>query len=92
LRVSGIHGKCPLTWDDGGCETIQNPKSEGTLLMRSSHSLDAVGVTFDDGHLVANAGLIHTATLAEHLGLKGLFEEYVDLGSAAGPPTWAKRR
>ncbi len=52
--------------------------------MRSSHSLDAVGVTFDDGHLVANAGLIHTATLAEHLGLKGLFEEHVDLGSAAG--------
>jgi len=52
--------------------------------MRSSHSLDAVGVTFDDGHLVANAGLIQTATLAEHLGLKGLFEEYVDLGSAVG--------
>ena len=52
--------------------------------MRSSHSLDAVGVTFDDEHLVANAGLIQTATLAEHLGLKGLFEEYVDLGSAVG--------
>ena len=52
--------------------------------MRSSHSLDAVGVTFDYEHLVANAGLIQTATLAEHLGLKGLFEEYVDLGSAAG--------
>jgi len=52
--------------------------------MRSSHSLDAIGVTFDDEHLVANAGLIHTATLAEHLGLKGLFEEHVDLGSAAG--------
>ena len=52
--------------------------------MRSSHSLDAVGVTFDDERLVANAGLIQTATLAEHLGLMGLFEEYVDLGSAVG--------
>jgi len=52
--------------------------------MRSSHSLDAIGVTFDDEHLVANAGLIQPATLAEHLGLKGLFQEYVDLGSAAG--------
>ncbi len=61
-----------------------NPESEGTFLMRSSHSLDAVGVTFDDDHLVANAGLIQTATLAQHLGLKGLFDTYVDLGSAAG--------
>ena len=52
--------------------------------MRSSHSLDAIGVTFDDEHLVANAGLIQPATLAEHLGLKSLFQEYVDLGSAAG--------
>ena len=52
--------------------------------MRSSHSLDAVAVTFDDDHLVANAGLIQTATLAQHLGLKGLFDDYVDLGSAAG--------
>ncbi len=61
-----------------------NPESEGTFLMRSSHSLDAVAVTFDDDHLVANAGLIQTATLAQHLGLKGLFDDYVDLGSAAG--------
>src|SRR5580693_3380136 len=46
----------------------------------SSHSLDRVRVTFDDDHAVAHAGLIQPATLAEHLGLRELFDEYVDLG------------
>jgi len=61
-----------------------NPTSEGTFLMRSSHSLDAVGVIFDDEHLVANAGLIQPATLAQHLGLRELFDDRVDLGDAVG--------
>jgi hypothetical protein len=52
--------------------------------MSSSHSLDALGVTFDDEHAVANAGLIASATLAQHLGLRELFDEFVDLGDAAG--------
>ena len=52
--------------------------------MRSSHSLDAVGVIFDDEHLVANAGLIQPATLAQHLGLRELFNGRVDLGDAPG--------
>ena len=37
--------------------------------MRSLHTLDRVEVIFDDEHLVADAGLILPATLAEHLGL-----------------------
>src|SRR5487761_1726792 len=52
--------------------------------MRSSHSLDGTGVTFDDDRLVANAGLIAPATLAQHLGLRELFDEHVDLGDAPG--------
>lgn len=52
--------------------------------MRSSHTLDATAVTFDDGHLVADAGLIQPATLAQHLGLRGLYDTHVDLGTAAG--------
>ncbi len=56
-----------------------NPESEGTFLMRSSHSLDAIGVTFDDEHAVANAGLILPATLAQHLGLRALFDDHVDI-------------
>lgn len=52
--------------------------------MRSSHSLDAIGVTFDDEHLVADAGLIQPATLAQHLGLRGSFDTRVDLGAAPG--------
>ena len=52
--------------------------------MRSSHSLDAIAVTFDDERLVADAGLILPATLAQHLGLKELFDDHVDLGDAPG--------
>jgi hypothetical protein len=53
--------------------------------MRSScHSLDRLGVTFDDERLVANAGLIAPASLSQHLGLLELFDQRVDLGTAPG--------
>lgn len=52
--------------------------------MQSSHSLDALDVTFDDERLVADAGLIQSATLAQHLGLRELFDTHVDLGDAPG--------
>jgi hypothetical protein len=52
--------------------------------MRSSHSLDRLDVTFDDEHAVAGAGLVLPATLAQHLGLRGLIDECVDLGDAPG--------
>jgi hypothetical protein len=52
--------------------------------MRFCHSLDRREVTFDDDHLVANAGLMLPATLAQHLGLLELFDEHVDLGDAPG--------
>jgi hypothetical protein len=53
-------------------------------MRQSCHSLDVLDVTFDDEHAVANAGLIAPATLAQHLGLCELFDEYVDLGDAPG--------
>jgi hypothetical protein len=46
--------------------------------------LDRIGVTFDDERLVANAGLIAPASVAQHLSLKELFDQRVDLGDAAG--------
>jgi Transposase DDE domain group 1 len=52
--------------------------------MSSSHTLDAIEVTFDDERLIADAGLIQPATLAQHLGLRDLFDTHVDLGDAAG--------
>src|SRR5680860_562303 len=52
--------------------------------MQSSRSLDRLSATFDDDHAVANAGLLLSATLAQHLGLKDLFNEHVDLGSMPG--------
>jgi hypothetical protein len=52
--------------------------------MRSCHSLDRFDVTFDDEHLVANAGLMLPATLAQHLGVGELLDRHVDLGDAPG--------
>ncbi len=52
--------------------------------MRSSHTLDRLGVAFDDARLVADAGLLLPATLAAHLGLRELVEAQLDLGAAAG--------
>lgn len=53
--------------------------------MRASRSLDTVAVIFDDDNLVANAGLILPATLAQHLDLQGLINSKVHLpDSSAG--------
>src|SRR5437773_7751921 len=45
---------------------------------------DSVAVEFDDERLIANAGLLLTATLSERLGLERLVDETVDLGERAG--------
>ncbi|MGH2512699.1 MAG: IS1380 family transposase [Candidatus Limnocylindrales bacterium] len=52
--------------------------------MRSSHSLDRLDTAFDDDRLVADAGLLLPATLAQHLDLKGLVDEHLDLGDKPG--------
>lgn len=52
--------------------------------MPSSHTLDRVAVTFDDDHAVANAGLLLTASLAQHLGLERLADEVVRLDGRPG--------
>src|SRR2546429_2390694 len=53
-------------------------------MRESCHSLDRLAVTFDDDHAVANAGMILPATLAQQLGMRELFDRYVDLGDAPG--------
>ena len=45
---------------------------------------DRINVAFDDRRLVANAGLLLPATLAQHLGLGELLDNHVDLGNAPG--------
>jgi Transposase DDE domain group 1 len=52
--------------------------------MRSLHTLDRLDVIFDDEHLVADAGLVLPATLAQHLELRELIDDSVDLGDAPG--------
>jgi hypothetical protein len=60
--------------------------------MRSSHTLDALAVQFDDVNLVANAGLVLPATLAQHLGLEALYRKHVRLRTPRAVPTPASRR
>ena len=45
---------------------------------------DRIQIAFDDHRLVANAGLILPVTLAQHLGLRELVDDQVDLGDAPG--------
>jgi len=49
-----------------------------------SHSLDRIGVAFDDPHAVAHAGLLLPATRAQKLGLPALVDQHLDLGTAPG--------
>jgi hypothetical protein len=48
--------------------------------------VDAPERQFDDANLVANAGLVLPATLAQHLGLEELYRRHVRLGDAPGQP------
>ena len=45
---------------------------------------DRIRIAFDDPRLVANAGLLVPATLAQRLGLGELVDSNVDLGDAPG--------
>ena len=45
---------------------------------------DRIQISFDDHRLVANAGLILPVTLAQHLGLRELVQQRLDLGNALG--------
>ncbi len=45
---------------------------------------ERIQIAFDDHRLVANAGLLQTATLALRLGLGEVVDRYLDLGNAPG--------
>src|SRR3990172_11507794 len=46
--------------------------------------LDRLAGEFDDDHIIAHAGLIQPAILAQRLGLRELFDEYVRMEKAPG--------
>jgi hypothetical protein len=51
--------------------------------MRSSHTLAAIETTFDEDNLVANAGLLAPAALAQKLGVAELVDEHLKLPADA---------
>jgi len=51
---------------------------------RVSHALDRLEVSFDDPNLVANAGLLLTATLSDRLGLEAMINSTVKLVGRTG--------
>ena len=53
--------------------------------MPSSHVLlDQVDIAFDDERVVALAGLLLAATLAERLGIEQATDQLIDLGDQPG--------
>ena len=52
--------------------------------MLPQNNPDRIRIVFDDHRLVANAGLLLPATLAQHLGLglRELVDRHLDLGGA----------
>ncbi len=50
----------------------------------SSHTLDRLGVVFDDDKAVASGGLLLPMTLAQQLGLRELIDASVDLRDSPG--------
>ena len=53
-------------------------------MTRVSHAPDRIDATFDDPHLVANAGLLLVATVSARLGLEALINATVRLTGRAG--------
>jgi hypothetical protein len=51
---------------------------------RVSHAIGGIRVSFDDPNLVANAGLLLTATMVERLGLEALIDATVKLDGRTG--------
>ena len=47
--------------------------------MLPQNNSDLIRILFDDQRLVANAGLLLSATLAQHLGLPELVQQCLDL-------------
>ena len=52
--------------------------------MLPQNNPDRIHIVFDDHCLVANAGLLLPATLAQHLDLRELVDRHLDLGGAPG--------
>ena len=53
-------------------------------MTRVSRAPDRIDVSFDDPNLVANAGLLLTATLSDRLGLEAMIDSTVKLGDRVG--------
>ena len=49
-------------------------------MTRVSHAIDRVEVSFDDPNLVANAGLLLTAKMAERLDSEAMIDSVVKFG------------
>jgi hypothetical protein len=74
----------PIDLEEWVAEATTGADQKGACQVGTCRSPDTIAVSFDDQHLVADAGLILAATLAEGLLLRELFDESVDLGDAPG--------
>ena len=57
--------------------------------MRSAAGgIDGLEAVFDDGSLVADAGLLLAGSVMDRLGLEALIDDTVRLGGSAGAGAW----
>ena len=76
---------CLLTWENDGCEAGHSAQiEEAHSVTRVSRAIDRIEATFDDGTLVADAGLIVPATLMVRLGLEAVVNQTVRLVGRVG--------
>jgi len=59
--------------------------------VRLLHELAKISATFDDPHLVSQAGLVPVMALAERAGLSDLAGEHVRIGHGASPESCHRR-
>ena len=79
-----IVGGLVLQWLPWEALFLLIPATGSTHSMLATSDPDRIDIAFDDDRLVADAGLLLPATLAQHLGLQELADSCVDLGDAPG--------
>ena len=73
-----------LCFGDNGLRDSKPTRNKEHPLDATTGHPDRIQIDFDDHRLVANAGLILPVTLAQHLGLRELVQQCLDLGNAPG--------
>src|ERR1700684_1341878 len=76
----------PRSRQDGPCQRLRVLRQGVTRMVNALPDAlpDATRVVFDDERVIANAGVLLPAVLAQRLGIEAVIDRTVDLGDRAG--------